>query len=202
MQNIQALILAAGKSTRFKTGKSKLLQKICGQEMILYSTKLLETLHIPSTVVVGYQKEEIMDVLHANMQTPFNIIVQEEQRGTGHAVSCTQTTWHAENVLIINADVPLLTGDIIQDLYRKHQEKRAAISLVVTYSEDPSDTRGRVINDEGKYKIVEHTEFNGDASEHTCVNAGIYLIRREFLDSYISKLDQNNSKKEFYLTDL
>lgn len=54
--DIQAIVLAAGKSTRFNTGKTKLLEKICGQEMILYITKLLQQCNIPTTLVVGHQK--------------------------------------------------------------------------------------------------------------------------------------------------
>ena len=63
MENIQAIVLAAGKATRFNTGTTKLTQKICGQEMVLYLTKLLAHLKIPTTLVVGYQKEQVMETV-------------------------------------------------------------------------------------------------------------------------------------------
>ena len=202
MHNIQAVILAAGKSTRFKTGKSKLLQKICGQEIILYGTKLLEDLHIPSTIVVGFQKEEVLDVLHAHMQTSFSVVVQEEQRGTGDAVRCTRSTWNAENILIINGDTPLLTSQIIQELYDKHVATKSAITFVTAAHPEPSESYGRVIQYDGKLMIVESNEFKDDPQEYCNINAGIYLIKRSFLEDNINKLDINNPKQEFYLTDL
>ena len=61
--NLQAIILAAGKSTRFNTEKTKLAADICGQAMILFPTKLLHTLHIPTTVVVGYQQETVKEII-------------------------------------------------------------------------------------------------------------------------------------------
>jgi bifunctional UDP-N-acetylglucosamine pyrophosphorylase/glucosamine-1-phosphate N-acetyltransferase len=201
MQNIQALILAAGKSTRFKTGKSKLVQKVCGQELILYSAKLLEQLYIPMTVVVGFQKEDILSVLHEHMHKPFNVIVQDEQRGTGDAVRCTRNVWLAENILILNGDVPLLTEDLINDLYKKHQTSKATVTFVTSHTDMP-DSYGRVIEKDGKYAIVEKSELTADHDEAYCINAGIYLIRRDFLDAHINTLEKNNNKQEFYLTDL
>src|SRR5579871_4996801 len=118
--NVQAIILAAGKATRFGTGKSKLLEKICGQEMILYPTKVFESLSIPTTLVVGYQKESVIDAVKKAHGDAVSFVVQEKQEGTGHAILCSQQTWHKEHILIINGDCPLVTVDIIEQLYAKH----------------------------------------------------------------------------------
>jgi bifunctional UDP-N-acetylglucosamine pyrophosphorylase/glucosamine-1-phosphate N-acetyltransferase len=201
MYNLQAIVLAAGKSTRFKTGKSKLLETICGQETVLFSVKLLESLHIPTTVVVGFQKEEVINIIQEHVPT-VNFVIQEEQKGTGHAVQCTKNNWIGDNILILNGDVPLITQDIIQQLYEAHQSVEAAISFVVAHNTDTSEGYGRVVTKDDITSIVEARDFKGDATEHCCINAGIYLIRRIFLEEYINRLEQHENKQEFYLTDL
>jgi bifunctional UDP-N-acetylglucosamine pyrophosphorylase/glucosamine-1-phosphate N-acetyltransferase len=202
MHNLQAIVLAAGKASRFKTGRSKLLEPICGQPMGLYPIKLLETLHIPTTVVVGYQKEEVTQMITDHMHTPVTFITQQEQLGTGHAVASTKSTWQAHNILVLNGDVPLITPELIQSLYEAHQLTNATISLVTTHYPEASTSYGRVIQKDGKVSIVEPKEFTGSPEEHPWINAGIYLFRKTFLEQYCSTPTQNNAQKEFYLVDL
>lgn len=200
---VQAIVLAAGKSTRFNTGRTKLLEKICGQEMILYTMRLLEQLNIPISVVVGYQKDDVQQAITRRHFNGVNFIVQEEQCGTGHAIMCTKSAWEREHILIMNGDVPLVTSSIIENLYEKHLSSHADVSFVTAHNADPSiGGYGRVIKTEHSIKIVEARDFNGDANEHCCINAGIYLVRRRFLNSCIQNLSQNDKTHEFYITDL
>jgi bifunctional UDP-N-acetylglucosamine pyrophosphorylase/glucosamine-1-phosphate N-acetyltransferase len=202
MHTIQAIVLAAGKSTRFKTGRSKLLEKICGKPMILYLTDFLDHHAIPTTVVVGYQKEAVMDLIKAKSTTPPHFIMQEEQRGTGHAVQCTRTAWQQENILILNGDVPLITDTLIKELYDTHLQSSAVLSFVTAHYAEPSESYGRIVVNNGIIRIVEAHEFSDDLQEHCYINAGIYLIRKDFLEIYLDRLQANSVKKEFYLTDL
>src|SRR5207237_2607934 len=94
--NIQAIILAAGKSTRFHTDRTKLAETICGQAMILFPTKLLAQLHIATTIVVGYQQEIIRSLIAQEHTEHFEFAVQEKQEGTGHALACTQASWQKD----------------------------------------------------------------------------------------------------------
>ncbi len=200
---VQAIILAAGKSTRFNTGRTKLLEKICGQEMILYTTRLLEQLNIPITVVVGYQKDAIKEVISNRHHKAINFVVQEEQYGTGHALVCSNTVWEREHSLIMNGDVPLVTSDTIESLYEKHIASHADVSFVISHNADPAiGGYGRVIKTEKSIRIIEARDFEGDASEHCCINAGIYLVRRSFLQQCINDFTQNEKTQEFYITDL
>lgn len=200
---VQAIILAAGKSTRFNTGRTKLLEKICGQEMILYTTRLLEQLSIPITVVVGYQKDAILQVINNHHHNAINFMVQEEQFGTGHALMCTDSIWNREHILIMNGDVPLVTTEIIEALYEKHTQSHAEISFVIAHNADPaSGGYGRVVKTENSIRIVEARDFDGDTNEHCCINAGIYLVRKQFLQQYIKTLQLHESTREFYITDL
>lgn len=202
-QHIQAIILAGGKSSRFHTGRSKLLERICGQEMILYSTKLIESLKIPITLLVGYEREAIQEVVIAqHPQTPINFILQEEQHGTGHAVYCTQSTWFAEHILIINGDTPLLTEALLQEVMVQHLQHTATITFVTAHNTDPSlSGYGRVVHTGNSIAIVEATEFHANTHESCCINAGIYLIQRSFLQKHLNTLVPHHNN-EIYLTDL
>ena len=199
---VQAVVLAAGQSTRFKTGRTKLLERICGQEMILYSTRLLEALDIPTTVVVGYQKDSVIEVIQKRHNDFVSFVVQQEQRGTGHAVQCTMQIWERDFILIMNGDMPLVTADIIEKLYEQHVTTNAQVSFVISHCEDTQSAYGRVIKDENGIKIVEAKHFTGDPHEHCWINAGVYLISRTFLQEQIARIEQNEKTKEFYLTDL
>lgn len=201
--NVQAIILAAGKSSRFNTNTTKLSAEICGQPMILFITKLLENLGINTTVVVGHEKEIVKNIITHTHKDTINFINQEEQLGTGHALACTEKLWSKNNVLVINGDMPLVTEQIITDLYAQHTKKNACVSFVTTCNPDPtSKAYGRVVRTENNIAIVEAKDFIGNPQEHCCVNAGIYLIAKDFLQNYITELKNNNASNEFYITDL
>lgn len=201
--NLQAIILAAGKSSRFKTNHSKLLEKICGQEMILYITKLLSGFEVQTTVVVGYQREMIEAAIKNNHQENINFVHQEQQLGTGHALMCTQELWQNNHILVLNGDVPLITADCIETLYKKHISQNADISFIVAHNIDPDlSAYGRVIQEGSSIKIVEAKDDTRENSEHCCINAGIYLFKKDFLNNNINEISKSKVTGELYITDL
>ena len=153
---VQAIIMAAGRSSRFKTNRSKLVEKICGQEMVLFSTKILEELQIPTVVIVGYKKEELQKVITKQHGTRINFVEQLEQKGTAHALMCSKDFWHAEHILIMNADMPLVPKKLLMDLWEKHLAKQAVCSFVTTHTFDPAfASYGKVIETGQEIKIIE-----------------------------------------------
>ncbi len=200
--NAQAIVLAAGKSTRFNTNRTKLNEKICGQEMILYPTTLLASLNIPMTLVVGHQKEQVMETVNKKHNYSVNFVHQEEQRGTGHAVACTQHHWQAEHILILNGDTPLIDQEIIKNLYQRHVESNATITFVTAHYNEPNHAYGRVIKEGSSIKIVEARDYTDDLGDACCINAGIYLVRREFLQQAINEIKPSRISGELYLTDI
>ncbi|HXW85937.1 MAG TPA: bifunctional UDP-N-acetylglucosamine diphosphorylase/glucosamine-1-phosphate N-acetyltransferase GlmU [Candidatus Bathyarchaeia archaeon] len=203
MHNIQAIVLAAGKSRRFGTGKTKLTEKICGQELIVYQTKLFEELAIPTTLVVGYQQEYIKEVVtSAHTATSPSFAEQKEQLGTGNALLCSQDEWKQDHILVINGDIPLVTKEIIQQLYHKHLDADATVTLTMAHHNDPHHSYGRIIKTDHGISIVEAHEFTGDPYEHCCINAGIYIFSKQFLLASISQLSAERKNKEYYITDL
>lgn len=200
-QKVQAIILAAGKSTRFNTGRTKLLEPLCGQEMILYPTKLLSSMKIDTSVVVGFKQDEVSSVIKEHHGESIRFIIQDKQLGTGHALICSQPSWHKDHILVLNGDVPLISNKLIQNLYESHIATDAAISFVTSHVIE-ANSYGRVIKDDSGIRIVEASEFNGEIDETCVINAGIYLIKKDFLEKYINKLNTQNSASEFFITDL
>ncbi len=200
---LQAIVLAGGRSTRFNTGRTKLLEKICGRPMLLYITKRLEHMAIPTTLLVGHQRESIQDLINAEHGNSIKFIVQNEQQGTGHALLCTRSAWNSSTILILNGDVPLITSEILEHAYKSHQESKAVITFVAAHHEDPSvGDYGRIVQQGSQVKIVESKDFKGNAQEYCWLNAGIYFIEQTFLREAIERLENNNAAQEFYITDL
>ena len=110
--NIMAIVMAAGKGTRMKSKKSKLVQKIYGKEIVKRAVENAQKAGVHEIVaVVGYMKEEVMAVLGDSVKYAF----QEEMLGTGHAVMMTKDQLEGlEGVTIVTyGDVPLLTEQTI-----------------------------------------------------------------------------------------
>lgn len=200
-KNIQAIILAAGKSTRLKTGRTKLTEKICGQEILLYTTQLLNRLEIPTTVVVGYQKDDVIPLIIKQHDQTFQFIEQEEQHGTAHAIACTKETWHKDAILILNGNMPLLSQEIIHELHEKHIATNAAISFIIAHNNTPqTNLHGRIITTNGRIAI--DTNFQGDPQEQCFVNSGIYIFNRTFLEQHVQAMMQAPENGESCLTHL
>jgi bifunctional UDP-N-acetylglucosamine pyrophosphorylase / glucosamine-1-phosphate N-acetyltransferase len=204
-KNIQAVILAAGKSKRFNTETSKLVERICGKEMVLHTTSLLENMHIPTTVVVGYKKELIINTInsHHGKCNLFDFVHQQEQLGTGHALLCTKDNWHKDHILVMNGDTPLLTEALLQNLIDTHIKTNAALSFIVAHNIDPSvKGYGLVFQEQDYVKIVEEKDLENTPPENLCLNGGIYILKRSFLEKYIPNVLPSKKSGEFYITSL
>lgn len=202
LQNVQAIILAGGISERFQTGKTKLIEKICGTEMILYPINLLQSLNIPTTLVIGLDSEQIQNIVQ-NHTSSVRFVLQEEPLGTGHAAQLTKSTWIKDHVLIMNGDIPLITPDIINKLYRKHIKTDADISFITAHTMDIDSSKySRVVIDNNQIKVMEEPSSEIDESNQCCISAGIYLAKRNFLEEHIDKLAKNDSTQEYYLPEL
>lgn len=202
-QSIQGIVLAAGRSTRFATDYSKQSTPMCGLPLVLYPVNLLaETFHMPTTVVLGYKKEEIRTLIEQAQLEQITFSYQEKQLGTGHALHSCESLWNADHLLVLNGDMPLINADIVQNLITKHLESDAAISIVISYNTDTACTYGRIVQDNESIKVVEIKHFTGSREEHPFVNAGIYIMKKEFAQNYLPQVPLNPVTKEYYITDL
>ena len=199
--NTRAIVLAAGRSTRFKTSKSKLLTDICGQAMILYPLKELAHLGLPTTLVLGHQSEPVQKEVEAANLPNIDFIIQHEQLGTGHAVACTEGRWDKDQILVLSGDTPLITSELIQRILITHSQTNAAITFYSTFVIDPTGY-GRVLSENGKLKIIEEKDCTHDQKNINQVNAGIYVFSRKFLKENIQKIEKSSITGEFYLPEL
>lgn len=163
---VHAVVLAAGKATRFGTGQSKQLVTVCGVPMVRYIVDALRDCHsglsriqkwtgpsaneggtgLPVTVVVGHQADEVAAAAGVGSDEQVTSVLQVEQRGTGHAVLCAQSAWEkSEHILVVNGDMPLLTTEAIESLLQKHLAEENVITFATTELADPTGY-GRVIN--------------------------------------------------------
>jgi bifunctional UDP-N-acetylglucosamine pyrophosphorylase / glucosamine-1-phosphate N-acetyltransferase len=202
LHTMQALILAAGKSKRFKTNKTKLTETVCGQPLVLYQTKLLEELSIPTSIVIGHHRDSLEKVIKEAHGDRINFIEQKDPKGTGDAVRCTRSMWEKDNVLVMNGDVPLISAAIIKELFTTHIASGAMISLVVSHDNNTLNSYGRVMRNNGVVTIIEAKDLTSDMQESCCVNAGIYIFNRQFLERHIDEIPYNKLSSEYYLTDL
>lgn len=199
--NVQAIVLAAGRSARFKTKKSKLLFNICGRTMVLYPLKELELQQIPATVVLGHQAEEIRLEIEKAKIPNISYAIQHEQKGTADAVSSSRTFWTKDHILILSGDTPLITEEILSHLIASHLATNAIISFCTTMVIDPTGY-GRVIEEQNSYQIVEERDCTEEQKSINRINAGIYVISRKFLEENINQISPSPVTKELYLTDL
>ena len=200
INNTRAVILAAGKSIRFNTEKSKLLYSICGQTMILYPIKMLRQINIPITIVIGHCADDVREEINKANIKDIDYVIQKKQHGTGHAIAISRNTWDKENILIINGDAPLLTRDLIENLIKTHNEEKATLTFLSAHSLNPFGY-GRVIKRDGKLSIVEDKNCTEEQSYTTLINAGIYLVSKKYLEENIDKLKKNPVSGELYITD-
>lgn len=203
MENdMMAIVMAAGKGTRMKSKKSKLVQKIYGKEIVKRAVDNAKKAGVSNIVaVVGYMKEEVMAVLGSDVQ----YAVQEEMLGTGHAVM--QATKYLEGkkgkVLVLNGDVPLIRPETLNRLLNKSIENKECATLLTAIYDNPKGY-GRIVRDEGGNieAIVEEKDTTDEQKEIKEINAGIYCFDIEALLEALKEIKPNNAQGEYYLTDV
>ena len=197
-----AIVMAAGKGTRMKSKKSKLVQKIFGKEVVRRAVENAKNAGVQDIVaVVGYQKEEVMAVLGDTVKYAF----QEDMMGTGHAVLMAKEYLQGKKgkVLVLNGDVPLIRPETLNKLIEKSIENKEYATLLTAIYDNPKGY-GRIIRDEGGnvLAIVEEKDTTDEQKEIKEINAGIYCFDIEELLSALEEIKPNNAQGEYYITDV
>ncbi|NLE96491.1 MAG: bifunctional UDP-N-acetylglucosamine diphosphorylase/glucosamine-1-phosphate N-acetyltransferase GlmU [Propionibacterium sp.] len=198
------VVLAAGGGTRMKSKKSKVLHEIAGKAMLSYSVSAaaaLDPRHL--VVVVGHRREQVLEHLE-RLDDGVQTAVQDEQRGTGHAVQCgLEGLEHIEgDVVVTYADVPMLTGATLRQLVAVHRSKGNAVTVMTANVDDPSGY-GRVLRDGDRVRgIVEHKDATEEQRRIREINSGIYVFDAATLRAGLANLDTDNVQGELYLTDV
>ena len=197
------VILAAGEGTRMRSSLPKVLHPICGRPMILWPLLAARAAGAERVVVVDNPKRRLAEHLPDDVE----VAIQEQPRGTGDAVAAaTGVIDPGAPVLIINGDMPLITGEAIAALVAAHAEAGAAATVTSMELEDPAGY-GRIVRDaEGAVERVVETKAAGDATEQELsireVNAGLYLFDGGALLNALERLSADNAQGELYLPDV
>lgn len=197
--SIKVIVLCAGKGTRMKSEKAKVMHEIMGQPMSKYIYDIAKEISNQKPLfVVGYKKEQIEEYFKDNV----DYIEQSVQMGTGHAIMITKDNINEEdNVLILCGDTPLIKKETIKRLIDENSKKDA---VILTSIVDNPYGYGRIIKDnKGNFdKIVEEKDATNEQKNIQEINAGMYLVKGNLIKENIEKLTNDNSQKEYYLTDL
>jgi bifunctional UDP-N-acetylglucosamine pyrophosphorylase/glucosamine-1-phosphate N-acetyltransferase len=203
MSMCHVLILAAGKGTRMKSALPKVLHRVAGAPMIDYVLAASASLGAATTtVVVGHQADALRAALAARADLRF--VLQEPQLGTAHAVrqAAPMLAGLAGTLVVLSGDVPLLSPDTLAALVARHEDARAAATLLTAIVDDPTGY-GRVLRDGDQVAaIVEHRDASPAERAVREINAGIYAFDLEPLFSALEDVASDNSQREYYLPDL
>ncbi len=203
MENsLDVVILAAGKGTRMRSQRPKVLHPILGIPLLEYVLRAVRPLSPRRVIaVVGHGADEVRKAF-AGRDIVF--VDQREQLGTGHALRCARGAVGAPRFLVLPGDVPLVPPDALKRLVREHASRGAILSLLTFSPEDPGGY-GRVLRDEAGVPraIVEAADASPEILAVREVNSGIYCMEnaRELWDA-LEALSNANAQGEYYLTDL
>jgi len=200
------IVLAAGKGTRMHSDLPKVLQKILGKSLLGYVLDALK--HVPRDLVwpvIGFGAEAVTREF-PDWKT--QCVLQEEQLGTGHAVS---VAWPSvlnsgvTHVCVLNGDTPYVPVEKIEELAASCAACGAALGMLTLHLEDPKGY-GRVLRDENGNvcQVVEEKDFDRRAhgGEIHEVNSGVYVLDVALCAPLLSLLDRDNAQREFYLTQM
>ncbi len=195
--------MAAGKGTRLKSKRAKVLHEIGGRPLLAHviaaAKKVVAARDI--YVVVGHQADAVR-VAVAPMDVQF--VLQAEQRGTGHAIMCALTqVQDYQHLLVLSGDVPLIRQETIAGLRDFHLRKKAAMTILTAEPPDPTGY-GRILRAGGDQvkAIIEQKALTKAQGKLREINSGIYAFATRPLIAHIDSLKTDNAHGEFYLTDM
>ena len=202
---LAVVIMAAGKGTRLKSQRPKVLHEIGGKPLLTHVIAAASKIVAPGEIyaVIGHQAEKVRAAVAA---TGVSFVEQTEQLGTGHAIQCARKAIAGyENILVLSGDVPLIRPETITELWQFHQAQKAAMSILTAAPNDPT-SYGRVLRrspDSPEVEaIVEQKALTAEQRKIREINSGIYAFKTAPLLAHLDKLNTNNANKEVILTDM
>ncbi len=192
-----SIILAAGKGSRMKSNIPKVLHKVNGKPMV---QKIMETTSNFGDIllVLGHKKDEIIQKF-----PDVNYIFQEEQLGTANAIKISKDKFsNYDSILVAYGDGPLLSTKTIKQMKEKFESENLDCLILTCLLDNPTGY-GRILkNDTNKViDIIEENEATNEIKKINEINVGVYIFKTKSLLDIIDKIDNKNTKNEYYLTD-
>jgi bifunctional UDP-N-acetylglucosamine pyrophosphorylase / glucosamine-1-phosphate N-acetyltransferase len=203
--SLAVVIMAAGKGTRLKSRRPKVLHEIGGKPLLAHvitaASKIVAAADI--FVIVGHEADRVKAAV---AQSGVNFVLQAEQLGTGHAIQCAREAIVGyDDVLVLSGDVPLLSAETIEMLLEYHRVD-SAMTILTALPENPFGY-GRIVRGESENAleveaIVEQKSLNDKQLGIREINTGIYVFRTKPLITHLRWLISNDENGEYYLTDM
>ena len=204
-RKLAVVIMAAGKGTRLKSRRPKVLHEIGGKPLLSHVIAAATRVVAPADVyvIVGHQSERVRNAVAA---VGVRFVEQPDQRGTGHAIQCVRPEIaDYENILVLSGDVPLIRPETIGRVIKFHLANHAAMTILTATPEDPNGY-GRVLRRTPKSAevdaIVEEKSLSPEQRSIREINSGMYAFKTTPLLAHIEKLTADNAHGELYLTDM
>ena len=205
ISNLAIVIMAAGKGTRLKSRRPKVLHEIGGKPLLAHVIAAAAQIVAPENIyaVVGHQADKVKAAVAA---TGIRFVEQVDQRGTGHAVQCAKDAIAGyENILVLSGDAPLIQAETLAALAAFHQAQKAAMTLTTAEPSQPTGY-GRIIHpapgSPEVSAIIEQKMLTPEQLGMREVNMGLYAFRTAPLLAHLGKLTTDNPHGELYLTDM
>ena len=197
-----AVILAAGKGTRMRSKLHKVLHQVCGKTMVNHVLTQLEKAHIDTIVtIVGFGADTVKEELGHRTR----YALQRQQLGTGHAVMQARDLLANEDgeTIIVSGDTPLFTADTFEKLFKYHESRHAAATILTSVAPDPTGY-GRIVRDNVGIveRIVEQKDADVQERAIKEINTGVYCFDNKKLFKALTKITNDNAQGEYYLTDV
>jgi bifunctional UDP-N-acetylglucosamine pyrophosphorylase/glucosamine-1-phosphate N-acetyltransferase len=204
-KKLAIVIMAAGKGTRLKSRRPKVLHEIGGKALLSHVIAAASKVVPPSDIyaVVGHKAGKVKAAVASS---GIRFVEQTEQRGTGHAIQCARNAVSGyENILVLSGDAPLIKAETLAALVSFHGAQQAAMTLTSAEPAEPTGY-GRVIhpaaNSEEVVNIIEQKMLAPNQLSLREVNMGLYAFRTAPLLAHLDKLTTDNPHGELYLTDM
>ncbi len=197
------IILAAGEGTRMKSSLPKVLHPVAGLSMVGHVIKAVEAAGAGRTAVVVGNQAELVEAEARSLTRDAEIFVQSERLGTAHAVLAARSAIEEghDDILVVFGDTPLLQSQTLSNLREKLAE--GADVVVLGFETDDPAGYGRLVEKGGKLVAIrEHKEASGEELKITLCNGGIMAFSGKQALSLLDKVGNDNSKGEYYLTDI
>lgn len=196
-KTIEVCILAAGKGTRMKSSKPKVLHPIAGRPMLRHLVSTVQSLNINNVhVVVGSGADEVKQSFQND---DIDFVLQLEQKGTGHAVM--QALPHldeSKRVLILLGDAPLLKAETIEKMLKCECD----LGVLTVIQANPFNY-GRIIRQHDQIiEIVEEKDAGDEQRQISEVNTGVMIADVKKLSRWLDRITPENSQGELLLTDI
>lgn len=178
---MKVVILAAGRSSRFNSSKSKLLHLLGDRLIVNWVVSSVLQAGLEPVVILGYQAIEVRAAIEESFPGRCKFVEQKEQCGTGHAFSMVLAEFGMDDFLVLNGDVPLLPSSELSDFAYLCSKDGLDVGLIISQASDPFGY-GRILFENGNIHIIEEKDACPPEKEIRLINAGIYYFSKKYLD--------------------